>query len=124
MKLTIVDSVSRHSGLGGAGFSEIDLPDVRVTRLLRLPTDSEKSTAAAQVVSLHRSADPTGLSPRAPRTGCTACSPRARRAPTRSRRARWPCRVRRWTACCTRWRPSSGTGSPPPPTPPPASARA
>ncbi|MFE9925076.1 alpha-(1-_3)-arabinofuranosyltransferase family protein [Streptomyces sp. NPDC005774] len=63
MKLTIVDSVSGHSGLGGAGFSEIDLPDVRVTRMLRLPTDSEDSTAAAQVVSLHRAADPTGLSP-------------------------------------------------------------
>ncbi|MFD3821283.1 alpha-(1-_3)-arabinofuranosyltransferase family protein [Streptomyces sp. NPDC058625] len=63
MKLTIVDSVARHSGLGGAGFSEIDLPDVRVTRLLRLPTDAENSTAGAQVVSLHRSADPTGLSP-------------------------------------------------------------
>ncbi|MGY0067122.1 alpha-(1-_3)-arabinofuranosyltransferase domain-containing protein [Streptomyces sp. QTS137] len=63
MKLTIVDSVARHSGLGGAGFSEIDLPDVRVTRLLRLPTDAENSTAGAQVVSLHRFADPTGLSP-------------------------------------------------------------
>ncbi|WP_079105058.1 alpha-(1-_3)-arabinofuranosyltransferase domain-containing protein [Streptomyces prasinopilosus] len=63
MKLTIVDSVAQRTGLGGAGFSEIDLPDVRVTRMLRLPTDSEDSTAAAQVVSLHRSADPTGLSP-------------------------------------------------------------
>ncbi|MGW5974067.1 alpha-(1-_3)-arabinofuranosyltransferase domain-containing protein [Streptomyces sp. NPDC055186] len=63
MKLTIVDSVAQRTGLGGAGFSEIDLPDVRVTRLLRLPTDSKESTAAAQVVSLHRSADPTGLSP-------------------------------------------------------------
>ncbi|MFF0164727.1 alpha-(1-_3)-arabinofuranosyltransferase domain-containing protein [Streptomyces prasinus] len=63
MKLTIVDSVAQRTGLGGAGFSEIDLPDVRVTRMLRLPTDSEDSTAAAQVVSLHRSADPTSLSP-------------------------------------------------------------
>ncbi|MEU1695827.1 DUF3367 domain-containing protein, partial [Streptomyces hirsutus] len=63
MKLSIVDSVSGHSGLGGAGFSEIDLPDVRVTRMLRLPTDAEDSTATAQVVSLHRAADPTGLSP-------------------------------------------------------------
>ncbi|WP_331450167.1 alpha-(1-_3)-arabinofuranosyltransferase family protein [Streptomyces prasinus] len=69
MKLTIVDSVAQRTGLGGAGFSEIDLPDVRVTRMLRLPTDSEDSTAAAQVVSLHRSADPTGLSPTSTENG-------------------------------------------------------
>ncbi|MCT7354303.1 alpha-(1-_3)-arabinofuranosyltransferase [Streptomyces sp. 15-116A] len=62
MKLTIVDSVARTSGLAGAGFTEIDLPDVQVTRLLRLPADAENSTAAAQIVSLHRAADPTGLS--------------------------------------------------------------
>ncbi|MFE9770598.1 alpha-(1-_3)-arabinofuranosyltransferase family protein [Streptomyces sp. NPDC005931] len=63
MKLTVVDATAERSGLTGAGFSEIDLPDVQVTRLLRLPTDAAKSTAAAQVVSLHRAADPTGLSP-------------------------------------------------------------
>ncbi|MGV4885472.1 alpha-(1-_3)-arabinofuranosyltransferase domain-containing protein [Streptomyces viridosporus] len=62
MKLTIVDSTAERAGLTGAGFSEIDLPDVQVTRLLRLPTDAEKSTATAEVVSLHRAADPTGLS--------------------------------------------------------------
>ncbi|MFJ8590404.1 alpha-(1-_3)-arabinofuranosyltransferase family protein [Streptomyces sp. NPDC093598] len=62
MKLTIVDSVERRAGLTGAGFSEIDLPDVRVTRLLRLPADAEDATAAATVVSLHRASDPTGLS--------------------------------------------------------------
>ncbi|MCF3131297.1 alpha-(1-_3)-arabinofuranosyltransferase [Streptomyces olivochromogenes] len=62
MKLTIVDSVARRSGLTGAGFSEIALPDVRVTRMLRLPTDADGSDAAAEVVSLHRAADPTGLS--------------------------------------------------------------
>lgn len=62
MKLTIVDSVERRAGLTGAGFSEIDLPDVQVTRLLRLPTDAEDATAAATVVSLHRASDPTGLS--------------------------------------------------------------
>ncbi|MFJ7338272.1 alpha-(1-_3)-arabinofuranosyltransferase family protein [Streptomyces sp. NPDC101116] len=62
MKLTIVDSVERRSGLTGAGFSEIGLPDVQVTRLLRLPTDAGDAAAAATVVSLHRASDPTGLS--------------------------------------------------------------
>ncbi|MFJ8464961.1 alpha-(1-_3)-arabinofuranosyltransferase [Streptomyces swartbergensis] len=62
MKLTIVDSVERRAGLTGAGFSEIDLPDVQVTRLLRLPADADDATAAATVVSLHRASDPTGLS--------------------------------------------------------------
>ncbi|MFE6621183.1 alpha-(1-_3)-arabinofuranosyltransferase family protein [Streptomyces sp. NPDC057740] len=63
MKLTITDSVARRAGLTGAGFSEIDLPDVQVTRLLRLPADAEDSGAAAEIVSLSRAADPTGLSP-------------------------------------------------------------
>ncbi|GAA3496935.1 alpha-(1-_3)-arabinofuranosyltransferase [Streptomyces prasinosporus] len=62
MRLTIIDSTAERPGLTGAGFSEIDLPDVRVTRLLRLPADAERSTATAEVVSLHRAADPTGLS--------------------------------------------------------------
>lgn len=62
MKLTIVGSTAERPGLTGAGFSEVDLPDVQVTRLLRLPTDAGKSTATAQIVSLHRAADPTGLS--------------------------------------------------------------
>ncbi|MFF7894027.1 alpha-(1-_3)-arabinofuranosyltransferase family protein [Streptomyces sp. NPDC007907] len=61
MKLTIVDSVERRAGLAGAGFSEIGLPDVQVTRLLRLPADAEDATSAATVVSLHRASDPTGL---------------------------------------------------------------
>ncbi|WP_171112230.1 MULTISPECIES: DUF3367 domain-containing protein [Streptomyces] len=61
MKLTIVDSVARKSGLTGAGFAEIQLPDVQVTRMLRLPTDV--SSAASEIVSLHRPADPTGISP-------------------------------------------------------------
>lgn len=65
MKLTIVDSVSRRSGLTGAGFSEVRLPHVQVTRLLRLPTDADAtagSDAAATMISLHRTPDPTGLS--------------------------------------------------------------
>ncbi|EGX57439.1 hypothetical protein SZN_22706, partial [Streptomyces zinciresistens K42] len=62
MKLTITDSVSRRSGLTGAGFSEVALPDVQVTRLLRLPTDARGAAADAEIVSLSRAADPTGLS--------------------------------------------------------------
>ncbi|MBC2901540.1 alpha-(1-_3)-arabinofuranosyltransferase domain-containing protein [Streptomyces cupreus] len=62
MQLTIVDSVERRTGLTGAGFSEISLPDVQVTRLLRLPTDAEDSSATAEIISLSRPADPTGLS--------------------------------------------------------------
>ncbi|MEU6544028.1 alpha-(1-_3)-arabinofuranosyltransferase family protein [Streptomyces sp. NPDC046859] len=62
MKLTVTDSVSRRAGLTGAGFSEIALPDVRVTRMLRLPTDAGDSSADAEIVSLSRAADPTGLS--------------------------------------------------------------
>ncbi|GGT07331.1 DUF3367 domain-containing protein [Streptomyces chromofuscus] len=67
MKLTIVDSVARRPGLTGAGFTEIRLPDVRVTRMLRLPTDV--SAAAFEIVSLHRAADPTGLSATGTETG-------------------------------------------------------
>jgi arabinofuranan 3-O-arabinosyltransferase len=63
LKITIVDSAQRHTGLVGAGFSEIDLPGVEVTRMLRLPTDAKESDASAEVVSLRRAADPTGLSP-------------------------------------------------------------
>ncbi|MCM1977162.1 alpha-(1-_3)-arabinofuranosyltransferase family protein [Streptomyces sp. G1] len=62
MKLTIVESVERRAGLTGAGFAEIALPDVQVTRLLRLPTDAEKSSADTELISLSRPADPTGLS--------------------------------------------------------------
>ncbi|MFD7279509.1 DUF3367 domain-containing protein [Streptomyces sp. NPDC059862] len=62
MKLTIVDSVERRAGLLGAGFAEITLPDVQVTRMLRLPTDASEATPG-ELISLHRTADPTGTSP-------------------------------------------------------------
>ncbi|WP_405654523.1 alpha-(1-_3)-arabinofuranosyltransferase family protein [Streptomyces sp. NBC_00019] len=62
MKLTILDSAERRTGLVGAGFSEITLPDVQVTRLLKLPTDAEDTNAGAELISLHRTANPTGLS--------------------------------------------------------------
>lgn len=63
LKVTIVDSAARRSDLSGAGFSEITIPDVQVTRMLRLPTDAESTDAAAEVVSLHRATDPGGFSP-------------------------------------------------------------
>ncbi|MGW6209995.1 alpha-(1-_3)-arabinofuranosyltransferase domain-containing protein [Streptomyces sp. NPDC055109] len=63
LRITITGSTAQHAGLTGAGFSEIGLPDVRVTRLLRLPTDASGADATAEIVSLHRSTDPTGLSP-------------------------------------------------------------
>lgn len=62
LKITITDTEERQAGLTGAGFSEIDVPGVRVTRMLRLPIDAAHSAASAEVVSLHRAADPTGLS--------------------------------------------------------------
>ncbi|MEE1837146.1 alpha-(1-_3)-arabinofuranosyltransferase domain-containing protein [Streptomyces sp. SP17KL33] len=66
LKITILDSAERHTGLVGAGFAEVDIPGVKVTRMLRLPTDAqdpEGTAASAEVVSLARAADPTGLSP-------------------------------------------------------------
>jgi arabinofuranan 3-O-arabinosyltransferase len=66
LKVTILDSAERHTGLVGAGFAEIEIPGVQVTRTLRLPTDAQgpdNTGAPAEVVSLRRAADPTGLSP-------------------------------------------------------------
>ncbi|MGW5258638.1 alpha-(1-_3)-arabinofuranosyltransferase domain-containing protein [Streptomyces sp. NPDC004012] len=62
LRITILDSVRHRTGLTGAGFSEIRIPGVQVTRLLRLPTDANATDASAEIVSLHRAADPTGLS--------------------------------------------------------------
>ncbi|MFH8606157.1 DUF3367 domain-containing protein [Streptomyces sp. NPDC018029] len=64
IKITIVDTEEARPGLAGAGFAEISIPDVRVTKLLQLPTDAEKSTdAKATTYSMHRSSDPSALSP-------------------------------------------------------------
>ncbi|MFC4471731.1 alpha-(1-_3)-arabinofuranosyltransferase [Streptomyces xiangluensis] len=69
LRITIVGSVARHTGLSGAGFSEISIPDVQVTRMLRLPKDAERTDAAAEVVSLHRASDPGGFSPTGTESG-------------------------------------------------------
>ncbi|MEU7578941.1 alpha-(1-_3)-arabinofuranosyltransferase [Streptomyces sp. NPDC041068] len=64
IKITILDTQTAKPGLTGAGFSEISIPDVRITKLLQLPTDAEKTTdAEATTYSLHRSSDPSALSP-------------------------------------------------------------
>ncbi|MFJ8935894.1 alpha-(1-_3)-arabinofuranosyltransferase family protein [Streptomyces sp. NPDC102365] len=63
LKVTVVESTARHAGLSGAGFSEISVPDVQVTRMLRLPRDAENTDAAAETVSLHRTTDPGSFSP-------------------------------------------------------------
>ncbi|MEU8955420.1 alpha-(1-_3)-arabinofuranosyltransferase [Streptomyces sp. NPDC048518] len=64
IKITILDTQEARPGLTGAGFSEISIPDVTVTRLLKLPTDADKSTdARSTTYSMHRSTDPSALSP-------------------------------------------------------------
>ncbi|MBN3929678.1 DUF3367 domain-containing protein [Streptomyces verrucosisporus] len=63
LKITILDSQQARPGLSGAGFSEVSVPGVRVTRLLELPRDAEGGPAGARIYSLHRAADPGGLSP-------------------------------------------------------------
>ncbi|MEU2787367.1 alpha-(1-_3)-arabinofuranosyltransferase family protein [Streptomyces sp. NPDC007100] len=62
LKITILGSQTPRAGLSGAGFSEVSVPGVQVTRLLQLPTDSEDSTAPSKTYSLHRGSDPGGLS--------------------------------------------------------------
>ncbi|MGW0547722.1 alpha-(1-_3)-arabinofuranosyltransferase domain-containing protein [Streptomyces altiplanensis] len=63
MKITVVAAQQARPGLSGAGFSEVSIPDVQVTRMLVLPADAERTDAAASVYSLHRGTDAGGLSP-------------------------------------------------------------
>ncbi|WP_323450496.1 alpha-(1-_3)-arabinofuranosyltransferase [Streptomyces yaizuensis] len=69
LKITILETESGRPGLTGAGFAEIAVPDVTVTRMLKLPTDGAGSDAAAEMVSLHRPSDPGGLSPAGTESG-------------------------------------------------------
>ncbi|WP_030023085.1 alpha-(1-_3)-arabinofuranosyltransferase domain-containing protein [Streptomyces monomycini] len=69
LEITITGSQTPRAGLSGAGFSEVEIPDVQVTRLLRLPADAEKSTAPSATYSLHRGSDPGGLSPASAEAG-------------------------------------------------------
>ncbi|ANW17135.1 DUF3367 domain-containing protein [Streptomyces clavuligerus] len=68
-RFTIVGTEAGRPGLTGAGFAEITIPGVTVTRLLRLPTDGAGTDAAAETVSLHRLSDPGGLSPAGTESG-------------------------------------------------------
>ncbi|MFC7308609.1 alpha-(1-_3)-arabinofuranosyltransferase family protein [Streptomyces monticola] len=63
LKVTILDTQGARPGLSGAGFSEISVPDVQVTRMLKLPADVKSADAAASLYSLHRNPDPGGLNP-------------------------------------------------------------
>lgn len=70
LKITILDAEIGHEGLTGAGFSEITVPGVRVTKLLQLPTDTGSGAgreaaagADATTYSMHRASDPSALSP-------------------------------------------------------------
>ncbi|WP_078866591.1 alpha-(1-_3)-arabinofuranosyltransferase domain-containing protein [Streptomyces sp. NRRL S-1448] len=63
LTVTILGSQTPRAGLSGAGFAEIGIPGVQVTRLLQLPTDAQASDAPAETISLHRGSDPGGLSP-------------------------------------------------------------
>ncbi|MGW7196521.1 alpha-(1-_3)-arabinofuranosyltransferase domain-containing protein [Streptomyces chryseus] len=63
MKITVLAAQQARPGLTGAGFSEVSIPDVQVTRMLALPADAKRTDAAATVYSLHRGTDAGGLSP-------------------------------------------------------------
>ncbi|MEU9706083.1 alpha-(1-_3)-arabinofuranosyltransferase [Streptomyces sp. NPDC047981] len=63
MKITVVAAQQARPGLSGAGFSEVSIPDVQVTRMLALPADAERTDAETTLYSLHRGTDAGGLSP-------------------------------------------------------------
>ncbi|WP_420000339.1 alpha-(1-_3)-arabinofuranosyltransferase domain-containing protein [Streptomyces boninensis] len=70
LKVTITDAQEPKAGFTGAGFAEITVPDVQVTRMLRLPADAEANRdTASEIVSLHRGSDPGGLNPAASEVG-------------------------------------------------------
>ncbi|MEU0369270.1 alpha-(1-_3)-arabinofuranosyltransferase family protein [Streptomyces sp. NPDC006283] len=62
LKVTILQSQQGRPGLTGAGFSDIAVPGVQVTRMLELPQDAPRDGADAVVYSLRRGSDPGGLS--------------------------------------------------------------
>lgn len=57
LRVTILGAQAGHTGLAGAGFSDVDIPGVRVTRLLRLPQDSTD----AQQFSFHATTEEPNL---------------------------------------------------------------
>ncbi|MGP3925518.1 alpha-(1-_3)-arabinofuranosyltransferase domain-containing protein [Streptomyces sp. 8N616] len=75
LRIRILASQEARAGLSGAGFSEVTIPEVQVTRLLALPRDAEgagavsSAASASEVYSLHRGSDPGGLSPASAEVG-------------------------------------------------------
>lgn len=69
LRVTIAGSQAPRPGLSGAGFSEISVPGVQVTRLLRLPEDARSADSPTEAYSLHRSSDPGGVSGTAAEVG-------------------------------------------------------
>lgn len=69
LKVTILKSQQGRPGLTGAGFTDIAIPGVQVTRMLELPSDAPREGADASVYSLKRGSDPGGLSAVAAETG-------------------------------------------------------
>ncbi|MGW6391485.1 alpha-(1-_3)-arabinofuranosyltransferase domain-containing protein [Streptomyces sp. NPDC055103] len=69
MKITVLAAQQARPGLSGVGFSEVSIPDVRVTRMLVLPADAQRTDAAATVYSLHRGTDAGGLAPASAEVG-------------------------------------------------------
>lgn len=62
LKVTILESQQGRPGLTGAGFTDIAIPGVQVTRMLELPSDAPREGADSTVYSLRRGSDPGGLS--------------------------------------------------------------
>lgn len=69
LKVTILKSQQGRPGLTGAGFTDIAIPGVQVTRMLELPSDAPREGADSTVYSLKRGSDPGGLSAVAAETG-------------------------------------------------------
>ncbi|MZG19362.1 DUF3367 domain-containing protein [Streptomyces sp. SID5914] len=69
LRIRIVSVDQAGPSLSGAGFSDVSVPGVQVTRLLALPRDAEDSRSPARVYSLHRGTDLGGLSPAAAEAG-------------------------------------------------------
>ncbi|MFF1508350.1 alpha-(1-_3)-arabinofuranosyltransferase family protein [Streptomyces sp. NPDC058326] len=69
MRITVLAAQQARPSLSGAGFSEVSIPDVQVTRMLVLPADAADTDAAATVYSLHRGTDAGGLSPASAEVG-------------------------------------------------------
>ncbi|MEU9663749.1 alpha-(1-_3)-arabinofuranosyltransferase domain-containing protein [Streptomyces chartreusis] len=61
LKIEIIAATSARPGLSGAGFAEVSVPGVQVTRVLALPEDAHTTEADAHMYSLHRGTDVSAL---------------------------------------------------------------